>query len=85
MCSGGHGLDIPCPGKLNKELIFESLSSKEHKNVPPRRVGRQIWRESDGKKKKKSWASQDYKERANGPHMSEELLGCGEILGVGTG
>ena len=40
MCSGGHSLDIPCPGKLNKELIFESLSSKEHKNVPSKEGGR---------------------------------------------
>lgn len=51
----------------------------------PRRVGEQIRRESDGGRKKKSWASQDYKEGADGPLMSRELLGCGEILGVGTG
>ena len=40
VCSGVHSLDTPCPGKLNKELIFESLSSKEHKDVPSKEGGR---------------------------------------------
>ena len=40
MCSGVHSLDTPCPGKLNKELVFESLSSKEHKDVPSKEGGR---------------------------------------------
>lgn len=53
MCSGVHSLDTPCPGKLNKELIFESLSSKKHKNVPSKEGGRaDTERKRWGKKKK---------------------------------
>lgn len=35
----------------------------------------------DGKKKENGLPGPQG-ERANGPHMSRELLGCGEILGV---
>ena len=52
----------------------------------PRRVGEQIQRESDGKKKKKrAGLPRTTRRGADGPLMSRELLGCGEILGVGTG
>lgn len=50
----------------------------------PRRVGEQIQRESDGEKKR-AGLPRTTRRRADGPLMSRELLGCGEILGVGTG